>query len=130
MTWANRAPLLFSAPDAPPGQVVEQSFAEFVDIHPTLADLAGLAPPPRCTTTDMSRSAPSCTEGASLAAAVRGLLARVAFRRAGRAAITLQSSYRGHVARNEQQEASRLQWLGERTRGSNRRCFDRLLTDC
>ena len=72
MTWANRAPLLFSAPGAPAGQVVDRSFAEFVDLHPTLADLAGLATPPRCDTADMSRSAPSCTEGASLAAAVRG----------------------------------------------------------
>ena len=50
--------------------MVDQSFAEFVDIYPTLAELAGLVPPPRCATTNMSRSTPSCTEGASLAATV------------------------------------------------------------
>lgn len=70
MTWANRAPLLFAVPGGH-GRVVANGFAEFVDIFPTLADLAGLPVPPRCADEGMSLRHPNCTEGASLATAVR-----------------------------------------------------------
>jgi iduronate 2-sulfatase len=70
MTWANRAPLLFAMPGGT-HNVVSESFAEFVDIYPTLADLAGIATPVKCSTVEMSVNHPNCTEGASLGAAVR-----------------------------------------------------------
>jgi iduronate 2-sulfatase len=70
MTWANRVPLLFSMPQQRYGKngggVVSQSFAELVDVMPTLLDLAGLPLPPTCSTPEMSRTSASCTEGASL----------------------------------------------------------------
>ena len=64
MTRANRAPLLFAAPGGRPG--VRRGFAELVDIFATLADLAGIAVPPRCATEEQSQSLAVCTEGASL----------------------------------------------------------------
>lgn len=42
-----------------------------MDIWPTLADLAGLAPPTLCASPQESESAAACTEGVSLAATVR-----------------------------------------------------------
>ena len=70
MTWANNAPLLFAIPGGS-GNVVSSSYAEFVDIYPTLADLAGLPTPVTCSTVDMSVNHPNCTEGRSLGNAVR-----------------------------------------------------------
>ena len=69
MTWANRVPLLFAVPGGD-GKVVSNSFAELVDIMPTLAELAGVSVPPRCANDQMSANSSSCTEGASLASAV------------------------------------------------------------
>jgi iduronate 2-sulfatase len=71
---ANHAPLLFRLPGQQAGAVVSKgpsSYAEFVDIYPTLADLAGIPVPPRCQDASASASAPSCTEGASLGDVVR-----------------------------------------------------------
>ena len=73
MTRANRAPLLFGVPGGE-GQVIANSYAEFVDIMPTVSELAlgreaGGLPP--CATPAMSRAASNCTEGASLAGVVR-----------------------------------------------------------
>ena len=64
MTRANRTPLLFAAPGARPS--VQRGFAELVDIFATLADLAGIAVPPRCETEEQSQTLAVCTEGASL----------------------------------------------------------------
>ena len=64
MTRANRAPLLFAAPGARPS--VRRGYAELVDIYATLADLAGIAVPPRCDTEEQSQTLAACTEGASL----------------------------------------------------------------
>eukprot|EP00937_MAST-01D_sp_MAST-1D-sp2_P007433 g7433.t1 len=64
MTRANRAPLLFAAPGARPG--VRRGYAELVDVFATLADLAGIAVPPRCATEEQSQTLAACTEGASL----------------------------------------------------------------
>ena len=64
MTRANRAPLLFAAPGARPG--VRRGYAELVDVFATLADLAGIAVPPRCDTDEQSQTLAACTEGASL----------------------------------------------------------------
>lgn len=61
MTRASHAPLLFSAPGVP-GRVSED-FVEFVDIFPTLADLAGIPVPARCDTPEMSQHAAVCAEG-------------------------------------------------------------------
>ena len=70
MTWANRVPLLFSTPQqrhgGVSGRTVSDSFAELVDVMPTLCDLAGIPAPPTCSTPAMSRGSNSCTEGASL----------------------------------------------------------------
>ena len=70
---ANHAPLLFRLPGQAGGAVVSgrHGFAEFVDIYPTLTELAGLTPPALCATPAESESAPACTEGASLAPVVR-----------------------------------------------------------
>ena len=79
MTRANRAPLLFAVPGGEAAVVGEgegDGFAEFVDVFPTLADLAGIPVPAQCATAEMSRSSPNCTEGASLAAAVARVRAR------------------------------------------------------
>ena len=59
-----QAPLLFAHPAH--GGKVSQSFAEFVDIYPTLADLAGLPVPKTCADEAMSQSDINCTEGYSL----------------------------------------------------------------
>lgn len=48
-----------------------QGHAEFVDIFPTLTELAGLEPPSLCATPAESAAAPLCTEGVSLASTVR-----------------------------------------------------------
>jgi len=64
MTRASHAPLLFSVPGLP-GRVSDD-FVEFVDIFPTLADLAGISVPARCDTPKMSQEAAACSEGASL----------------------------------------------------------------
>ena len=70
MTWANRVPLLFSPPQqrygGVSGHIVRESFAELVDVMPTLCDLAGIPVPPTCSTPAMSKGNSSCTEGASL----------------------------------------------------------------
>ena len=58
MARANRAPLLFHHPAIDPG--VGPGYAEFVDIFPTLADLAGIGTPPLCSTSAMSQSAQNC----------------------------------------------------------------------
>lgn len=71
MTWANNAPLLFAVPNGT-ARVVADGYAEFVDIYPTLADLAGLEVPVTCATVNMSITHPNCTEGASLRPAVTG----------------------------------------------------------
>ena len=63
---ASRAPLFFSVPGGR-AAVVRNSFAEFVDIFPTVVELAGVDRVPLCSTASMSASAPVCTEGASLA---------------------------------------------------------------
>ena len=70
MTRANRAPLLFAHPAH--GGKVSQSFAEFVDIYPTLADLAGLPVPKTCADEAMSQSDINCTEGYSLRPLIEG----------------------------------------------------------
>lgn len=67
---AAHAPLLFRVPGGTPG-VVRNTYAEFVDIWPTLADLAGVPPLPPCANASMSASAAACTEGQSLAPVVR-----------------------------------------------------------
>ena len=64
MTRANRTPLLFAAPGARPS--VQRGYAELVDIYATLADLVGIAVPPRCDTEEQSQTLAACTEGASL----------------------------------------------------------------
>ena len=64
MTRANRVPLLFAAPGARPS--VQRGYAELVDIYATLADLAGIAVPPRCDTEEQSQTLAACTEGVSL----------------------------------------------------------------
>ena len=64
MTRASRTPLLFAAPGARPS--VRRGHAELVDIFATLADLAGIAVPPRCATAEQSQTMAVCTEGASL----------------------------------------------------------------
>ena len=64
MMRANRSPLLFAAPNAQPS--VRRGYAELVDIYATLADLAGIAVPPRCDTEEQSQTLAVCTEGASL----------------------------------------------------------------
>lgn len=60
---ATRAPLIVVSPEHVPGQV-STSWTEFVDIYPTLAQLAGLGVPSLCppNSTDVH----VCTEGASL----------------------------------------------------------------
>lgn len=96
MTWANHAPLLFAEPGGT-GGVVSEGFAEFVDIYPTLAELAGLPTPPRCATEGMSLSHPNCTEGASLAAAVRAAAAPAGAARAGGKAVAFGQWPRPHI---------------------------------
>lgn len=64
MTRASHAPLLFSVPGV--SGRVSDDFAEFVDIFPTLADLAGIPVPSRCDTPEMSQKAAVCSEGSSL----------------------------------------------------------------
>eukprot|EP00041_Stephanoeca_diplocostata_P013554 m.237734 g.237734 ORF g.237734 m.237734 type:complete len:528 (+) comp19378_c0_seq5:71-1654(+) len=68
MTWANRAPLLFAHPRAQPK--TSSAYVEFVDIYPTLVDLAGLPPVQQCSTPTMSQDSINCTEGMSLKAQV------------------------------------------------------------
>ena len=70
MRWANNAPLIFVRPGQTPSVV--HHYAEFVDIMPTLAELAGLDAVPLCRTEEMSQTARNCTEGRSLAAWVEG----------------------------------------------------------
>lgn len=70
MTRSLRAPLLFKSPGAAPAK--RRDLAEFVDIFPTLADLAGIKVPPRCANVNMSQTHPSCTEGESLGPVIRG----------------------------------------------------------
>ena len=74
MQRANHAPLFFASPTtrarrAESGQK-SLAWAEFVDIFPTLADLAGLPVPPLCANANESASAAACTEGVSLKAQV------------------------------------------------------------
>lgn len=68
---AARAPLLFHLPSSPAADVVTDAYAEFVDIFPTVADLAGLPEVPLCRDANMSATAAVCTEGASLGPVVR-----------------------------------------------------------
>jgi len=70
MTRSLRAPLLFKSPGAVPAK--RRDLAEFVDIFPSLADLAGVNVPPRCANDSMSQTHPSCTEGESLGPVIRG----------------------------------------------------------
>lgn len=42
---ATRAPLIIAAPSIPGGRVEDEAMTEFVDVFPTLCDLAGLEPP-------------------------------------------------------------------------------------
>lgn len=58
------APLIVSWPGSKRAPVRSTAFAEFVDIFPTLADLAGIAVPPLCPPD--SSGVELCTEGASL----------------------------------------------------------------
>ena len=44
-----------------------ENYAELVDIFPTIAELAGVAVPPRCSSEEESQSMALCTEGVSLA---------------------------------------------------------------
>lgn len=66
---ASRAPLLFRVPGGASG-VVSDTFAEMVDVFPTLADLAGVPAVPVCATPNMSATSSACTEGKSLASVV------------------------------------------------------------
>jgi len=70
MTRANRAPLLFSHPTMKPKVITD--FAEFVDIYPTLADLAGVRVPEVCDSVDMSQTSRNCTEGQTLRPIIEG----------------------------------------------------------
>ena len=63
---SNRVPLLFRLPGVTSPQQLT-AFAENVDIMPTIAELAGIAIPPRCETEQDSLSKALCTEGQSLA---------------------------------------------------------------
>jgi arylsulfatase A-like enzyme len=43
---ATRSPLIIAAPSVPGGTVEDEVMTEFVDVYPTLCELAGLVPPP------------------------------------------------------------------------------------
>ena len=69
---ANHVPLLFRLPSrdgsaAAAAARALDSYAENVDIFPTMADLAGITVPPRCSTEAESQTLALCTEGVSLA---------------------------------------------------------------
>jgi iduronate 2-sulfatase len=69
------APLIVSWPGSKQPPVRSTAFAEFVDIFPTLADLAGIAVPPLCP--QDSSGVELCTEGTSLRPVFEGSSAEV-----------------------------------------------------
>ena len=67
---SNHVPLIIRLPGSDAKARFSRTWAENVDIMPTLAELAGLKTIPVCTSIEDSRTNPLCTEGRSLAPVV------------------------------------------------------------
>ena len=63
---ANNAPMIIHVPGANPGGFVTDKLVEFVDIFPTLVELAGLPKLKRCPNGIAAQKVNLCTEGSSL----------------------------------------------------------------
>ena len=63
---ANNAPMIIRIPGVTNGGLVTDKLVEFVDLFPTLAELAGLPTVPYCPSGNMSRTVKMCTEGTSI----------------------------------------------------------------